>query len=263
MKKTFKWILGIVALFYIVGCAILYTQQESLLFLPDSLSTDHIYRKGVEHKIQVQDGIEISCYWLKTPNPKGVIIYMHGNKGNNRRCIRQSEMMEGLGYDIFMPDYRGFGKSEGVPISDDQFYEDAQQIYDLMIKEYGEENIVIVGYSMGSGPSTYLAGQNKPKELFLLSPFKSIVDMKDRYIPFVPDFLVKYQFPNWKYLEQTTCPINIFYSDVDQVVLPGSTLALVDYSNHEQLTLLENTSHRGMIFHGRWRQIFSERLRDN
>ncbi len=260
MNRALRWILGCITLLYIVGCGILYTQQESILFFADPLPPDHIYRKGIEHRIEVDDGIEISCYWLKTPNPKGVIIYLHGNKGNIRRCIRQSEMMEGLGYDIFMPDYRGFGKSDGEVISDDQFYADVQIVYDLMKEEYGEDNIVLVGYSMGSGPSTYLAGQNKPKELFLLSPFKSIVDMKDRYIPFVPDFLVKYQFPNWKYLQQTTCPVTMFYSDVDEVVLPESSLALAEYSDHEELIILSGVSHRGMIFQRHWRQVLRENL---
>lgn len=255
-----KWILSIIALLYIISCAILYRYQESILFLPDSLPNDHIYRKGIEHRIEVEDGIEISCYWQKISNPKGVILYMHGNKGNIRRCIRQSEMMEGLGYDIFMPDYRGFGKSDGLMVSDDQFYHDAQYVYDFLKTKYDEENIVIVGYSMGSGPSTYLAGENNPKELFLISPYKSIVDMKDRYMPFVPDFLVKYQFPNWKYLKKTTCPITIFYSDVDSVIPHESSLALSDYSDHETLIDLSSTQHRGMIFHNRWRQELKNNL---
>lgn len=169
-------------------------------------------------------------------------------------------MMEGLGYDIFMPDYRGYGKSEGEQVSGEQFYQDTQVVYDFLLDHYDENEIVVVGYSLGSGPASYITGVNKPKELFLLSPFKSIVDMKDRYIPIVPDFLVNFQFPNWKYLEQTTCPITIFYSPIDSIVLPGSTLALTEYSDHEELVRLDGTSHRGMIFHREWRKVLQNNL---
>ncbi len=239
---------------------VLYVNQEKILFLEESLSSDHIYRKGVEEQVRVDDDVNISCYWNRVPNPKGVILYFHGNKGNIRRCIRQTEMMEGNGYDIYMPDYRGYGKSQGEVESDDQFYADGQIVYDKMKAEYGEENIVLVGYSMGSGPATYLAGSNKPKDLLLISPFKSIVDMKNRYIPFVPSFLIKYQFPNWKYLEQTTCPITIFYTPEDTVVLPESTLALTEHSDHENLVRIDGTSHRGMIFQSKWKTALQQQL---
>ncbi len=259
--KFLKYLFYLIIVLYIIGAIFVYFAQASLLFIPDSLPADYKYRKGVEQKLEVADGINISCYWNKIDNPKGVILYYHGNKGSIRRCIRQSEMMEGLGYDIFMPDYRGYGKSEGKLLSDDQFYNDAQIVYDFLKKEYGEENIVLAGYSMGSGSASYLAGVNKPKELFLISPFKSIVDLKNRYLPIVPNFLIKFQFPNWQYLEQTTCPISIFYTQNDRVVLPSSTLALCDYSEHERLIELTNTSHRGAIFHSRWRQELERRLK--
>jgi len=258
--KTLWRIFFVLCLLYGIACAILFIKQQSILFYPKSLPQDHVYRKGVEKLIEVDDGILLSCYWNKVQNPKGVILYLHGNKGNNRRCIRQSEMMERLGYDIFMPDYRGFGKSQGALISDEQFYQDAQTVYDFLKENYTENQIVIVGYSMGSGPATYLAGINKPKELFLLSPFKSIVDIKDRYIPIAPDFLIKFKFPNWKYLSQTTCPITMFYASEDTVVNPASTLALADYSDHEELIELKNTSHRGVIFNSQWKQKIQRRL---
>jgi len=260
--KFIKYLFIIIIFLYIIAAIILYFAQASLLFMPDFLSPDYVYRKGIEKKINVDDDITISCYWKKVDNPKGVILYYHGNKGSIRRCIRQSEMMEGVGYDIFMPDYRGYGKSQGMLLSDNQFYDDAQIVYDFLKETYGEENIIIVGYSMGSGSACYLAGTNEPKELFLISPFKSIVDLKNRYIPIVPSSIIKFQFPNWKYLEEAGCPISIFYTNDDRVVIPSSTLALCEYSDHETLIELEDTSHRGAIFHGRWRQELMKRLKN-
>jgi len=245
---------------YCIACVALYFMQESLLFYPDTLPSDYIYRKGQEQKIELTDGKQLSCYYNQTTNSKGVILYFHGNKGSIRRCIRQSDMMQGLGYDILMPDYRSYGKSDGPMESETQFYSDAQQVYDFLLTKYDESKIIVVGYSMGSAAATYLAGENNPRELFLISPFKSIVDLKNRYAPIVPNFLIKYQFRNNIYLQEVKCPISVFYTKTDRVVAPESTLALLEHSDHETLYELKNTSHRGAIFHDTFRETLQLRL---
>lgn len=253
--------LGIFFFFlYILICIGLYVAQEQLLFYPDTLPADYVYRKGVEQRIDVAGGKTISTYFNKVDNSKGVILYFHGNKGSIRRCIRQSQMMENLEYDILMPDYRSYGKSDGPMESQAQFYDDAQKVYDFLKTKYDESQIVIVGYSMGSSAATYLAAENSPKELFLISPFKSIVDLKNKYVGVVPNFIIKYQFPNWKYLPLVKCPVSVFYTKNDRVVLPESTLELMEYCDHETLYELGNTSHRGAIFHDEVRRVLRERL---
>jgi len=243
-----------------LACLVLYFIQESLLFYPDTLPADYVYRKGSEQKIEVAEGKQISCYHNQIENSKGVILYFHGNKGSIRRCIRQSDMMHGLGYDIFMPDYRSYGKSDGPMESQSQFYSDAQRVYDYLLTKYEESKIVVVGYSLGSAAATYIAGANNPKELFLVSPFKSIVDLKNRYAPFIPSFIMKYQFRNDKYLPNVKCPISVFYSKRDRVVHPQSTIDLLEYTGRETLYELSNTSHRGAIFHNTFRQILNLKL---
>lgn len=245
---------------YVLASIVLYFAQEQLLFNPDKLSSDYTYRKGIEQKIELKDGKQLSTFYNRVNNPKGVILYFHGNKGSIRRCIRQADMMEGLGYDILMPDYRSYGKSDGPMESEEQFYDDAQRVYDFLKSKYDESEIVIVGYSMGSAAATYLAGQNKPKELFLVSPFKSIVDLKNRYAPIVANFIIKYQFRNDNYFPNVTCPISVFYTKTDNVVKPESTEALLDFNDHEIVYELKNTSHRGAIFHNTLRGILTQRL---
>ncbi len=256
IKNLGKFLLVI----YVIASIALYFTQEHLLFNPDTLAADYTYRKGVEQKIELKDGKYLSTFYNTTNNSKGVILYFHGNKGSIRRCIRQANMMEDLGYDILMPDYRSYGKSDGPMESEAQFYSDAQQVYDFLKSKYDESEIVIVGYSMGSAAATYLAGENKPKELFLVSPFKSIVDLKNRYVPIIPNFIIKYQFRNHNYFPKVTCPISVFYTKTDNVVKPASTEALLDFNDHESVYELKNTSHRGAIFHNTFREILIQRL---
>ena len=103
---------------YIVICIGLYFVQESIIFDAHFLDADHRFRSGEEIRIPVDEDVSLSTYHLSVANPKGVILYFHGNRGNIRRCIRQIERFAPTGFELYMPDYRGYGKSDGV-ISND------------------------------------------------------------------------------------------------------------------------------------------------
>lgn len=259
--KLIKRIVYLLLFIYIVACSLLYILQDRLLFNPDHLSASHVYRKGTEVRIAVEEDIEISCYYNSQANAKGVILYLHGNKGSIRRCIRQSEMMEGNGYDIFMPDYRGYGKSDGNPIDDVQMYSDIQKAYDYLKSKYEESQIVVVGYSLGTGMASYIAANNKPQQLFMVAPFESIVNMKNRIFPLIPSFLIKYAFRNDKHLEDITCPITILHARNDEVIPYNSSENLkARFPNKIDFIGLEDRGHRGSIFHNRLRQVLKEKL---
>jgi len=261
MLKILKRIALIIVLFYFVIMAGLYLKQERLLFLPDQLSADHQYRKGVEHKIQIDDGIELSAYYHKSPDAKGLILYLHGNKGSIRRCIRQADMLDGNGYDILMPDYRSYGKSEGSIESEAQMLSDMQKVYDHALTMYDESQIVVMGYSMGSGMASYLAAQNDPQQLFLVSPYKSLIDVIWRRFPLIPSFVVKYHFSSYDFLQKVTCPITVFYATDDTVIPAASSLTLKESNASIEFHELVNTSHRGAIFHGKIRDELGKKLK--
>ena len=127
-----KRLLYFVAFLYVLLCAALFFFQEKIILQPDKLPENHVFRQGEEVEIEVAKGISLNCLWLKEPPSKGVILYLHGNRGSNRRCLYQARNMEGHGYDIFMPDYRGYGKSDGETTSDEQLYADMQKVYDFL-----------------------------------------------------------------------------------------------------------------------------------
>ena len=99
------------------------------------------------------------------------MFYLHGNAGALDTWGDIAKVYTSLGYDIFILDYRGFGKSEGSIYSEEQFYKDVQAAYDVMRKEYPENKIVVEGYSIGTGPATILAATNHPKLLLLQAPY--------------------------------------------------------------------------------------------
>jgi len=237
-------------LIYLLICLGLYFSQEKLLFRPYQLPQDFAFRVGEEIEIPVSDGISMNCLWIKRNESKGVILYLHGNRGSNRRCTGQAmTAFEGTDYDIFMPDYRGYGKTEGKIYSEKQMHADIDQVYSFLKMNYNEEKIVVVGYSMGSGMATRVAAKNDIERLFLVAPYYSIIDMKNRFVPFIPNFLLKYKLRNDENLMEVKCPITIFHGTADEVLPYDSSVKLKELRPEIELVTLEGTHHRRTIFH--------------
>lgn len=255
LKKA-AYLIGIL---YLIGCICLFLFQEKIFFLPHKIEASHKYRIGEELKIKVAENIELSCLYIKSPNPKGVILYLHGNKGMIRRCIGQTRNMQGLGYDICMPDYRSYGKSQGKLLSEKQMLSDMEKVYQKLLEKYQHQEIILAGYSMGSGMATYLASKNNVKSLVLIAPFYSLVDMKNRYVPFIPSFIMKYQFRNNEFLANVKCPVHILHGKRDPVIPFDSSQRLEKlYPEKINLKIFNQEDHRSIIFNPIIKKILSE-----
>jgi pimeloyl-ACP methyl ester carboxylesterase len=151
------------------------------------------------------------------------------------------------GYDVFVMDYRGFGKSEGEIYSEEQFYSDVQDCYDAMKKRYDECKIVVIGYSIGTASASMLAATNSPKMLVLQAPYYSLGDMMHNMYPFVPDFLLKYEFENFNFIPKVKSPVLIFHGDADEIIYYGSSLKLKEhFKKTDRLITLPGAGHLGL-----------------
>jgi pimeloyl-ACP methyl ester carboxylesterase len=260
--KFFKNLGITLFIIYAIACVVLFFAQDRIIFLPDTLPEDYVFRAGEEVEIEVEDGVSLNYLWLKEPNSRGVIFYLHGNRGSLRRCLHQANQMDGNDYDIFLHDYRGYGKSDGVIRSEDQIHKDNQKVYDFLKQHYPEEKIVLVGYSLGSGMASYLASKNNPQQLFLLAPYYSMIDIKDRRAPIIPDFLLKYQFKSFDFLKNVKMPITLFHGTRDNVIPYDSSEKLRALKpDLIELVTLNNESHRGAIFNPVFRNTLSDLLK--
>lgn len=242
---------------YVLVCGVLYFSQERLIFHPDKLPEDFVYSEGEEVELPVDDGISLNCLWMKDANSKGVILYLHGNRGSNQRCWHQAQSVAGNDYDIFMPDYRGFGKSDGQISSEKQLLSDVQAAYDFLKKHYAEDKIVIWGYSIGTGMASYLAASNHPQQLVLLAPYTSIIDLKDDRMPFLPDFLLKYPLRSYDCLKNVQFPVTLLHGEYDEVI-PFACSERLQALNPKLFKLVKiPDGHRGVVFS----DIFRETVR--
>lgn len=250
--RFLKGLLVTLVTFYLVASVLVFFFQESLIFHPRPRPISHSYGAYAETWINVEDDVRLNAITVPAyldKKAEGVILYLHGNVGDNGRSLPQTRSLTDLGYDLFLVDYRGYGKSEGEISAEAHMTEDLQFVYDHLVQEYGEENILLVGYSLGTGPSAYLAANNEPKGVLLVAPYTSLTDMKNQFFWMFPDFLMKYAANNKYNLENSTVPVSIIHGTEDELIpfSMAEALAAVD-PERVKLVPVPGGSHRGAIF---------------
>lgn len=251
MKKLLRRTLAISFSGYAFICIALYFFQEKLIFFPEKLNKVYEFsfqQKLEEINIKADDSTIINGVLFKADTTaKGLIFYLHGNAGSIRTWGTVAKTYTDLHYDVFMPDYRGYGKSEGHISSQHQLFGDIQTVYDSLRKRYTEDRIIVLGYSIGTGPAARLASDNHPKLLILQAPYFSLTDMMRHYYPTIPTFILKYKLETNEFLPRCKMPVVIFHGDADEVIYYESSLELKQlFNNTDTLITLHGQGHNGM-----------------
>lgn len=250
MKKKFFTIFKVLLVLYILICGFLFMLQENFIFFPQKLSKNHPFKfadKFKEINIRAPDSVLLNTILFEAENSKGVIYYLHGNAGSLDSWGTVAKTYTDLNYDVLMLDYRGYGKSGGSISSEKQLFGDVQLVYDELKKMYSEDRIVVLGYSIGTGPASKLAADNNPRLLILQAPYYSLTDMMKHFYPVIPAFVLKYKFETYKYIQSCKMPVIIFHGDCDEVVYYGSALKLKQHLKEtDRLITLEGEGHNGM-----------------
>ncbi|MEO6314927.1 MAG: alpha/beta fold hydrolase [Chitinophagaceae bacterium] len=248
--KVALQLLKIAAIAYVVLCILLYFIQERLIFFPAKLAKDYQFVFGQEVEeldFKMPDNTMLNGILFRTDKPKGLIFYLHGNAGSLASWGTIAKKYTDLHYDLFMMDYRGYGKSEGSIHNEQQFYEDVQTIYSQLKTRYSEKDIVVLGYSIGTGAATQLAASNHPRLLILQAPYYSLTDMMSHRFRIIPSVLLKYKFATNQFIQVCTMPVVIFHGDLDEVIYYGSSLKLKElFKSADTLITLRGHLHNGM-----------------
>lgn len=224
--------------------------QENFIFFPQKLDKNHQFnfdRAFREINIKTADNILLNALLFEAENPKGVIYYLHGNAGSLDSWGEVAKAYTDLNYNVLMLDYRGYGKSQGSISSEAQIFSDVQLGYDELKKTYSEDQIIVLGYSIGTGPATKVAADNNPQMLILQAPYYSLTDMMKHFYPILPTFILKYKFETFKFIQSCKMPVVIFHGNKDEVIYYGSSLKLKErFKSADRLIMLSGQGHNGM-----------------
>jgi uncharacterized protein len=248
-KITLKIFKTLIVL-YILICIALFFFQEKLIFFPDKLEKNFQFsfeNKFEELNVKTKDGKLLNGILFKSDSSKGLIFYLHGNAGSLNSWGDVAKTYTDLNYDVFIIDYRGFGKSEGSIENQDQLFDDLQIAFNVMKEKYAEDKIIVLGYSIGTGLAAKIASVNHPKLLILQAPYYSLTDMMKHDYPIIPTFILKYKFDTYKYIENCNMPIVIFHGNADEVIYYNSSIKLKALlKKSDKLITLNGQGHNGI-----------------
>ncbi len=237
--------------------------QERFLFFPESLPQDFDYslpENAEEVFFDTEDGERINALWYRAENTdeanaaedesRGVILYFHGNAGSLRTWKSVAPQILSTGHDLFIIDYRGFGKSTGT-LSEKGLYADGRGAYrELLARGYEPDDIVVLGRSIGTGIACEIAATEEIGALILETPFTSMVELASEYIPILPRLILNYKFENEKKAAQIDVPTLIIHGDQDEVIPIEHGRAVFEaFSEPREFVVLTGASHNDFTGH--------------
>jgi uncharacterized protein len=231
---TTSQIILLVFVIYVILCFVVYFVQERFIFKPEKLDKNFEFKyEGIadqfeELNFQTEEGVNINGIRFYHNEPKGLLMYFHGNTRSIKGWSKYAKDFTKSGYDVLMIDYRGFGKSTGKR-SEENLNIDSQFIYNRMRAKFGykEEDIVIYGRSLGSGFACKLASNNKPKMLILDAPYYSFSHLTNRFLPFMPvAILLRFSIRTDIWIRYVRCPIFIIHGTKDWLIPYSSSVRL-------------------------------------
>ena len=215
---------------------------------------------------QTEDGQRLHGWFV--PGAGDVtLLWHHGNGGNiGHRLPDIHRLHGGLGVNILIFDYRGYGRSSGAP-SEGGLYHDAEGAlrYLRSRDDVDPERVVYFGRSLGVAIAVELAVRHRPYGLILESGFPSIAYMAEVNRPWLPAWVVQRiisaRYDSIAKIGGLDVPLLMVHGDMDETVPLSAGRALFDAaSKPKTLLVVEGANHDGLPEVGG--QAYIDRLRD-
>ena len=234
----------IVVAVYAGFSALVYFFQERLIFRPTTLPATHQFGLADVQEVKVPlEGAELSALHFRQPDAKGVVFFLHGNAGDLSTWLTSTDFYRRTKFDLFMIDYRGFGKSTGKIDGEAQMHADVRRAYDLIAPQYAGKKIILYGRSLGTGLAAKLSTEVKADLTVLVSPYSSILELGKQFYPWLPEFVSRYPMRSDLWLPQSKNPVLILHGDRDELIPLAHGQRLKALSAAAELMVIENAAH--------------------
>ena len=260
------WLLLIaifLVLLVLVYCSVPWAERKALFFpsrkriWEPEISYGNVFI-NVKHPTKVYNQEPESCkhksyingwYFNNFPNHK-TVLFCHGNSGNISHRSYIVEICQRFKLNLFVYDYRGFGKSSGIP-SKRNLRKDGEAAYKFLTdyQNLDPTEIIIWGESLGGIAAIWTASQFPCNALILLCTFSGLDDaITYTFNPGVKQSLaagystlasMRYDImPNRKYIYEVKCPVAIMHSKKDDVIPYECAKILYKNISHQKKILI-------------------------
>ena len=172
---------------------------------------------------QAEDGVRLNAWFYpantNSPRASMVVLLCHGNGGNISHRLDMAEALLSTGVNVFLFDYRGYGRSRGHP-SEEGTYRDGEAAYEwLQRKGFQGKSILLFGESLGGGVAAELASRLTCAGLILQSTFTCIADIGADLFPWLPvRWLAHIKYDTLGKLPRIKAPVLVMHSRSDSLI---------------------------------------------
>jgi fermentation-respiration switch protein FrsA (DUF1100 family) len=175
------------------------------------------YRDAYFH---TEDGEKLHGWFFPQKEEFPVILFCHGNAGNISHRLENIQLLLGQKLQVFIFDYRGYGKSSGRP-SEDGLQVDGVAAYDYLTKSehISASKIIPFGRSLGAAVAIEISLRRKVRSIIIEGAFTSTREMARTMPLFYPiSFLLPAHYNNLKRIGHVTVPKLIIHATKDEIV---------------------------------------------
>jgi fermentation-respiration switch protein FrsA (DUF1100 family) len=164
------------------------TIDELLLFFPSKHPAGDWDPEDLQFEdvwFTAEDKTRLHGWYCPCDNPRATVLIAHGNAGNVAVRSPWLRLLQSkMRVSTFMFDYRGYGRSEGVPTVEGAL-QDARAAREKLRELAGIEDseMLLMGESLGGAIAVQLAAESAPRGLILQSTFSSLRDVADVHFP--------------------------------------------------------------------------------
>jgi uncharacterized protein len=264
--KMLRSVLGVglsAAAVYALVLLLVWWGQERLIFLPSKLSPEHRFAFGADvHEVFVDvPGARLHALHLRNPAPRGVVFFLHGNAGNLDGWFSNADFYRRLNLDLFMLDYRGYGKSSGSIASQAQLEADVRAAWAAVAPGYAGTLRVIAGRSLGTALAAGLAAEVQPERTLLISPYESMAALAAEHYRWVPRGLLRYPLRTDEALARVRSPVLLVHGERDEVIAASHSERLLRAAPHAERVVIGGAGHNDLQDVPQYLEAVAARLR--
>ena len=210
-KRMLSWLITLLAVYGFVLLFVMW-REKSFIYYP-SRDTGPMPERGQDVWLTTTDGVRVNGWFVPAEsNAVLTVLFCHGNAGNISHRLEKLALLRNLGVNVFIFDYRGYGRSDGAP--DEQgTYRDAQAAHEFL----SGKTIIVYGESLGAAVAVDLAMKNHVAGVIIEEPFTSAVDVGQKMFPYLPVRLIaRNRYDTLSKISRVDAPLLILHSRDDE-----------------------------------------------
>lgn len=199
------------------------------------------------------DGVGLHAWWIPHRRARGTLLYCHGNSGSIAHQIGALRFLRRLRANLFVFDYRGYGRSDGRP-SEGGLYRDVRAAWRQVVDGLGQDpaSVLLFGHSLGGAVAIDCALEHAPAGLVVQSSFTDMKAAARAVFPTLPvHWMARSRFRSIDKVPRVRAPKLFVHGAADGTLPPVMSERLhAAAASPKELYLVRGGGHNDVYRHG-------------